>query len=405
MANFQILSPGTSPLRWANGGLRAIWFTGNCESSCGANTLSEGISAPAVSRRPHQLQVQIALTLKTGTVPFWYLSNLFLFFFFLFFFRKTPEFPVLQSVNEFGSWCGERSPSCKSLLWDYNMIYTSFEYAWPQKAIKRISLFLPALLGGSPFVARCLLIPQQFALTKPFRDSWILVRSGSRDASLWLTQQRDVCEAEEKLNPGLNHYIIWAFEFSLRLSHQFWDTLSCSASTQASHSSCRSLTGRMWNVDRVEDSPQSGEEEKPGGWGGGVDSFQVCITVGRKGVTFLFVGGGCRQGRSGSSGVIPSSHRIHSCWGRAGWEGEGTGKTLLPWCTLLKHAGLWGWSWMRTMRRIHWWITAAWLCSTGEWNNENSAVWMCQCCRPNGSSLISANERTLGLRPSFLNPH
>lgn len=325
---------------------------------------------------------------------------------------------MLQSVNEFGSWCGERSRSCNSLLWDYNMIYTSFEYAWPQKAIKRISLFLPALLGGSPVVARCSLIPQQLALTKPFRDSWILVRSGSRDASLWLTQQRDLCEAEEKLNPGLNHYIIWAFKFSLRLSFQFWDTLSRSASTQASHSSCRSLTDRMWNVDRAEDSPRSGEEEKPEG---GVDGFQVCVTVGRKGVTFLFVGvEGCQERadhwegrgrvRAGSLRVLRghpllSSHSQLQGPGRAGWEGEGTEKTLLPWCTLLKHAGLWGWSWMRTMRRIHWWITAAWLCSTGEWNNENSAVWMCRCCRPNGSSLISANERTLGLRPSFLNLH
>lgn len=120
----------------------------------------------------------------------------------------------------------------------------------------------------------------------------------------------------------------------------------------------------------------------------------------------LTMGGeGYGQGHSMSSGVIPSSHHIHSCWGRAGWEGEGTKKTLLPWCTLLKHAGLWGWSWMRTMRRIHWWITAAWLCSMGEWNNENSAALMCRCCRPNGSSLISANERTLGSHPSFLNPH
>lgn len=40
-------------------------------------------------------------------------------------------------------------------------------------------------------------------------------------------------------------------------------------------------------MDRAEDSPRSGAEEK---LGRGVDSFQASVTVGRKGVTFLFVG-------------------------------------------------------------------------------------------------------------------
>lgn len=62
---------------------------------------------------------------------------------------------------------------------------------------------------------------------------------------------------------------------------------------------------------------------------GGLDS-----KFGKERVTFLFV---CimgwqpqrRAGRGwvarGSSGVVPSHHHIHSCWGWAAWEDEGSG--------------------------------------------------------------------------------
>lgn len=65
-------------------------------------------------------------------------------------------------------------------------------------------------------------------------------------------------------------------------------------------------------MDRAEDSPQSGEEEKPEG---GVDSFQVCVTVGRKGVTFLFVEvEGCQERADhGRGGVQAGSLRV--LWG------------------------------------------------------------------------------------------
>ncbi|KAK5920007.1 hypothetical protein CgunFtcFv8_023850 [Champsocephalus gunnari] len=53
-----------------------------------------------------------------------------------------------------------------------------------------------------------------------------------------------------------------------------------------------------------------------GGW------IHVWATVGRKGVTFLFVShygmAAAVEICTGSDGVIPSYHHIHSCWGWAG---------------------------------------------------------------------------------------
>lgn len=46
-----------------------IWFKKHSESSCGANKLSKGISLPVVISHPHQPQVQIASTLRTGPMP------------------------------------------------------------------------------------------------------------------------------------------------------------------------------------------------------------------------------------------------------------------------------------------------------------------------------------------------
>lgn len=96
--NLQFLFSAFISLCWAHGGV--IWFTKNCESSCGANKLSKGSSPPAIICHPQQ--PQIASTLKTGMIPsshlYTFLEN---------HTCNALEESVLQSVNEFGSWFGE----------------------------------------------------------------------------------------------------------------------------------------------------------------------------------------------------------------------------------------------------------------------------------------------------------
>lgn len=137
---------------------------------------------------------------------------------------------------------------------------------------------------------------------------------------------------------------------------------------QAFFSLLMSQSDRMWNAaDRVEDSPRSQEE-------GGLDSksglqwegrghVPVCSRYGMAAVVKIWTGAGC----AGSSGVVRSYHHIRSCWGSAEWEDEGRGEKNLPWCTLLKHAGLqvecgqWGGSCWISLSEALWCGCPAWM--------------------------------------------
>lgn len=199
-----------------------------------------------------------------------------------------------------------------------------------------------------------LLIPQQLALTRPFRDSWILGPQRFQRclfvaySAAWCMWGRGKAQPWFKSLHNLSVWVLAQIILSV-LRHFIAFSLNTSLPFFLPES----------DGQDVECGPSGGfpsewgGREAGGGGGWWIVSRRVlqwegrgsrsCLLELRDARRELTMGGeGYRQGRSGSSGVIPSSHHIHSCWGRAGWEGEGTEKTLLPWCTLLKHAGLLG---------------------------------------------------------------
>ena len=107
---------------------------------------------------------------------------------------------------------------------------------------------------------------------------------------------------------------------------------------------CMSQSDRMWNAaDRVEDSPRSGEEGGPDSksglqWeGGGSRSCLFALWYGSRGGE-LNGGGSCRVLR-GHSLLSSHSQLLGPGW-VGGWGLKKKKKKNLPWCTLLKHAGL-----------------------------------------------------------------